>query len=44
VKCRGDEQAAEREEAKTHHDAESRSRMCDEAHEQPSDPCMNEMW
>jgi hypothetical protein len=44
VKHKGDEQVAEREEDQTHHKAESRSHTCDEAHEQPSDPCMTDKW
>jgi hypothetical protein len=44
VKHRGDEQAVERGEAQTHHEAESRSHMCDEAQEQPFDPCMTDRW
>jgi hypothetical protein len=44
VKHRGDEQAAEREEAQTHHEAESKSCTCDDAQEKPSDPGMTDMW
>jgi hypothetical protein len=44
MKHRGDEVAAQREEAQTHHEAESKSHMCDEAQEQPSDPCMTDKW
>jgi hypothetical protein len=40
----GNKQAAEHGEAQTHHEAESRSHMHDEAQEQPSDPCMNGKW
>jgi hypothetical protein len=44
VKHKGGEQAAEHGEAKTHHEAESRSHMCDKAQEQHSDPCMTDKW
>jgi hypothetical protein len=44
MKHKGDEQATERGEAQTHHEAESRSHTCDEAQKQPSDPCMTDKW
>jgi hypothetical protein len=44
MKHKGDEQAAERGEAQTHHEAKSRSHTCDEAQEQSSGPCMNDKW
>jgi hypothetical protein len=44
VKHKGDEQATEHREAQTHHKAKSRSHTCDEAQEQPSDPCMTDKW
>jgi hypothetical protein len=44
VKHKSDEQGAEHGEAQTHHEAESRSHTCDEAQEQPSDPCMTDRW
>jgi hypothetical protein len=44
VKHEGGEQAAEHGEAQTHHEAELRSHMCDEAQEQPSDPCRTNKW
>jgi hypothetical protein len=40
----GDEQAPEHGEAETHHEAESGSHTCDEAQEQPSNPCMTDKW
>jgi hypothetical protein len=44
VKHKSDEQGAEHGEAQTHHEAESRRHTCDEAQEQPSDPCMTDRW
>jgi hypothetical protein len=44
VKHKGDEQAAEHREAKTHHKAKSRIHICDEAQEQPSNPYMIDKW
>jgi hypothetical protein len=44
VKHKGDEQAAEHEEAQTHQEDELRSHMCDEAQEQHFDPCMTDKW
>jgi hypothetical protein len=37
---KGDEQAVDLEEPQTHHEDESESYKCDEAHVQPSDPYM----
>jgi hypothetical protein len=44
VKHKGDKQAAEHGEVQTHHEVESRSHTCDEAQEQPFDPCMSDKW
>jgi hypothetical protein len=44
MKHKGDKKATEHEETQTHHEAESRSHTCDEAQEQPSDPCMTDKW